>query len=167
MNRSYSDSSNASRDRSGRDGRDVYKRQVLGDGLPHNGLVLLMQLLLRFMAGRKNRILPTLGTALRRSGNRHIMPDPELFQALIQPVCRKPAHLHAPTRRDGTGGELQSQLRCGFSGILAIQLKEVAHLIQDQIIRVAFLDAVVFPHSRVRLRGLRGIFYLGDSGNLT
>lgn len=161
---------------------------VLGDGLPHNGLVLLMQFpdrsglhgffvpeypesvraVLRFtgvdvlfslMVDREDGILPALGTALRRGGNRHIMSDPELFQVLIQPVCRKPAHLHAPTPRDGAGDQLQSQLRRGFSGILAIQLKEVAHLIQDQIIRVAFLDAVVFPHSRVRLRGLRGIFF--------
>ena len=164
---------------------------VLGDGLPHNGLVLLMQFpdrsglhgffvpeypesvraVLRFtgvdvlfslMAGRKNRILPTLGTALRRGGNRHIMSDPELFQVLIQPVCRKPAHFHTATDRDSTGDQLQPQLRRGFSGILAIQLKEVAHLIQDQIIRVAFLDAVVFPYSGVRLRGLWGIFFSLD-----
>ena len=110
----------------------------------------------------KNRILPTLGAALRSGGNRHIMPDPELFQVLIQPVFWKPAHLHAPTPRDGAGDQLQSQLRRGFSGILAIQLKEVAHLIQDQIIRVAFLDAVVFPYSGVRLRGLWGIFFSLD-----
>ena len=161
---------------------------VLGDGLQHNGLVLLMQFpdrsglhgffvpeypesvraVLRFtgvdvlfslMVDREDGILPALGAALRCGRNRHIMRGPELFQALIQLFCRKPAHLHAPTPRDGAGDQLQSQLRRGFSGILAIQLKEVAHLIQDQIIRVAFLDAVVFPHRRVRLRGLWGIFF--------
>ena len=154
---------------------------VLGNSLQHDGLVLLMQLpegggldgffvperpepvstILRFMGAdvlfglmvdRKNGILPALGAALQGGGDRHIMLGPELFQVLLQPVCREPAHFHTATDRDSTGDQLQSQLRRGFFGVLAINLEEIAHLIQDHIIRVSLLDAVVFPHSRVRLR---------------
>ena len=80
------------------------------------------------------------------------MLGPELFQVLLQPVCRKPAHFHTATDRDSTGDQLQPQLRRGFFGVLAINLEEIAHLIQDHIIWVSLLDTVVFPHSRVRLR---------------
>ena len=63
---------------------------------------------------------------------------------------------------------MQPQLWRGFFGILAVQLEEITHLIQDHIIRVALLDAVVFPHSRVRVqlrlllgkRKSRGCFHI-------
>ena len=97
-------------------------------------------------------ISPALGAALQGGGDRHIMLGPELFQVLLQPVCREPAHFHTATARDSTGDQLQPQLRRGFFGVLAINLEEIAHLIQDHIIRVSLLDTVVFPHSRVRLR---------------
>ena len=154
---------------------------VLGNSLQHDGLVLLMQLpegggldgffvperlepvstILRFMGvdvlfglmvDRRDGILPALGAALQGGGDRHIMLGPELFQVLLQPVCRKPAHFHTATDRESTGDQLQPQLRRGFFGVLAINLEEIAHLIQDHIIWVSLLDTVVFPHSRVRLR---------------
>ncbi len=168
---------------------------VLDNSLQHDGLVLLMQLpdrgsldgffipecpepigtILRFVVvdvlfglvvGGEDGILPALGAALQGGGDRHIMLGPELYQVLLQPICRKPTHLYTTTARDSTGDQLQSQLRHGFFGILAVQLEEITHLIQDHIIRVALLDAVVFPHSQVRFglllgkRKSRGCFHI-------
>ena len=84
---------------------------------------------------------------------------PQLFHNLLQPVCRKAAHFHTTTTGNGAGCEVEAQLRSGSFGILAVQLKEIAHLIQNQVIRVTLLDPVVFPHSRVRLLSLHGIFF--------
>lgn len=111
-----------------------------------------VDVLFGLMVDRGDGILPALGAALQGGGDRHIMLGPELFQVLLQPVCREPAHFHTATDRDSTGDQLQPQLRRGFFGVLAINLEEIAHLIQDHIIRVSLLDTVVFPHSRVRLR---------------
>ena len=83
---------------------------------------------------------------------------PQLFHNLSQPVGRKSAHLYAAAgNRAATQAEVQ--FRSSNPGIFTIQLKEIAHLIQNQIIRVAFLHAVVFPYLRVRLLGLYGIFF--------
>ena len=168
---------------------------VLDNSLQHDGLVLLMQLpegggfdgffipecpepvsaILRFvgvdvlfglMVDGEDGILPALGAAFQSGGDRHIVIGPELFQIVLQPVCREPAHFHAATARDSTGDQLQPQFRRGFFGVLAINLKKITHLIQDHIVRVALLDAVVFPHSRVRFglllgkRKSRGCFHI-------
>ena len=111
-----------------------------------------VDVLFGLMVDREDGILPALGATLQGGGDRHIMLGPELFQVLLQPVCREPTHFHTATARDSTGDQLQPQLRRGFFGVLAINLEEIAHLIQDHIIRVSLLDTVVFPHSRVRLR---------------
>ena len=83
---------------------------------------------------------------------------PQLFHNLFQPVCRKAAHFHTATAGDSTGSKVEAQLRSGGFGILAVQLKEIAHLIQNHIIRVTLLDPVVFPYLRCRLLGLQSIF---------
>ena len=84
---------------------------------------------------------------------------PQLFHNLLQPVCRKAAHFHTATAGNRAGREIEVQFRSSSFGIFTVQLKEIVHLIQDHIIRVALLDAVVFPDSRVRLLGLQGIFF--------
>ena len=81
----------------------------------------------------------------------------ELFQVLLQLICREATHFHTTAIRDSAGDQLQLQLWRSFLGVLTINLKEITHLIQDHIIRVALLDAVVVPHSRVRLLSFHGI----------
>ena len=82
------------------------------------------------------------------------MPIPQLFHNLFQPVCRKAAHFHTATAGDSAGCKVESQLRSGGFGILAVQLKEIAHLIQNHIIRVTLFDPVVFPYLWGGLLGL-------------
>ena len=54
---------------------------------------------------------------------------------------------------------MEVQLRSGSFGIFTIQFKEIAHLIENYVIRVTLLDPVVFPYLRGRLLGLQGIFH--------
>ena len=54
---------------------------------------------------------------------------PQLFHNLFQPVCRKAAHFHTATTGDSAGSKVESQLRSGGFGILAIQLKGIAILV--------------------------------------
>ena len=120
---------------------------------------LSVDVLFRFMVDRGHGIFLTLLAVLRYSGNGHIMLITQLFHHLLQLICRKPAHFHTATARNRTGSEIDVQFRSGFFGILTVQLKEIAHLIQNHIIRVAHLDTVIFPHGRIRLLGLDGIFF--------
>ena len=64
------------------------------------------------------------------------MLGPELFQVLLQPVCREPAHFHTATAGDSAGREMEVQLRSGSFGIFTIQFKEIAHLIQQKATRI-------------------------------
>jgi len=118
-----------------------------------------IDVLFRLMVDRGHGILLPLPAALRDSGNGHIMLIPQLFHNLLQPVCRKAAHFHTATAGDSAGREIEVQFRSSSFGVLTVQLKKIPHLVEDYIIRVALLDAVVFPHSRVRLLGLQGIFF--------
>ena len=119
---------------------------------------LSVDVLLCLMVDGGHGIFLTLLAALRDSGNGHIMLIPQLFHNLFQPVCRKAAHFHTATTGDSAGSKVESQLRSGGFGILAIQLKEIAYLIQNHIIRVTLFDPVVFPYLRGGLLGLQGIF---------
>ena len=67
---------------------------------------------------------------------------PQLFHILIQHMGREAAQLHPPHAADRPGGEGQPQQGGGGFGILAVQLKEVAHLIQDEAVRVGLPDLV-------------------------
>ena len=148
---------------------------VLDNSLQHDGLVLLMQLpegggfdgfFIPECPEPVSAILRFVGVDVLFGLMVDIVIGPELFQIVLQPVCREPAHFHAATARDSTGDQLQPQFRRGFFGVLAINLKKITHLIQDHIVRVALLDAVVFPHSRVRFglllgkRKSRGCFHI-------
>ena len=168
---------------------------VLGNSFHHEGLVFLMQLsnrrgcgcfglpkysgpvcakfrllsidvLFCLMVDRGHGIFLPLLAALRDSGNGHIMLIPQLFHDLLQPVCWKAAHFHTATAGNGAGREIEAQFRSNSFSVLTVQLKEIAHLIQDHIIRVALLDAIVFPDSRVRFglllgkRKSRGCFHI-------
>ena len=156
---------------------------ILGNGGSHHRLILLIQfpnrrgcgcfcipeysvpvctklrflsvdVLLCLMVDGGHGIFLALLAALRDSGNGHIMLIPQLFHNLFQPVCRKAAHFHTATTGDSAGSKVESQLRSGGFGILAVQLKEIAHLIQNHIIRVTLFDPVVFPYLRGGLLGL-------------
>ena len=100
-----------------------------------------------------------LGLGLRRAGalqcfhpafhglpiHRHegdSMIFPQLFHILIQHMGWEPAQLHPSHAADRPGGEGQPQQGGGGFGILAVQLKEVAHLIQDEAVRVGLPDLV-------------------------
>jgi len=120
---------------------------------------LSVDVLFRFMVDRGHGIFLTLLAALRYSRNGHIMFIKQLFHHLLQLICRKSTHFHTATARNCTGSEIYIQFRSSFFGILTVQLKEIAHLIQNHIIRVALLDTVIFPHGRIRLLGLDSIFF--------
>ncbi|CAN3986315.1 Beta-methylgalactoside transporter inner membrane component, partial [Dysosmobacter welbionis] len=162
---------------------------VLGNSFHHDGLVFLIQfpnrrgclfrlhipehsgsicaklcflsidVLFCLMVDGEHGILLTLSAALRDSGNSYIMLIPQMFYNLLQPVCRKAAHFHTATAGDSAGREMEVQLRSGSFGIFTIQFKEIAHLIENYVIRVTLLDPVVFPYLRGRLLGLQGIFF--------
>ena len=56
---------------------------------------------------------------------------------------RYTAHLHTASAGDIAGGQVHiQQLRCLFC-VLAIHLKEIAHLKQHNVVRVGFLDGVI------------------------
>lgn len=113
--------------------------------------------LLCLMVDGAHGIFPALGTAILGSRNRDIMLVPQLFHGLFQLVCRESAHFHPTTARNGTAEKVQVQLCSGSAGIFAVQLEEVSHLVKDQIIRVAFLDAVVVPHTYLMKNFIDGI----------
>ena len=93
------------------------------------------------MVDGEHGILLTLSAALRDSGNSYIMLIPQMFYNLLQPVCRKAAHFHTATAGDSAGREMEVQLRSGSFGIFTIQFKEIAHLIENYVIRVTLLAA--------------------------
>ncbi len=70
------------------------------------------------------------------------------------------AHLHPASAGDRPGGEGQPQQRGGGFSVIAVHLKEVAHLKQDNIVRVRRFCGVVVIHSgngeRFSLRYNRG-----------
>ena len=115
--------------------------------------------LFRFVVDGRKRILPVLGTALHGSGDSHIVLIPQLLHNLLQTTYREPAHFHTATGGNGAGYKLESQLRCSHLGILAVNFKEVPHLIQNNVIRVASLDTVVWPDRRIRLSIFHGIAF--------
>ena len=102
--------------------------------------------LFRFVIDGKKRILPALGTALHGSGDSHIVFIPQLLHNMLQTICREPAHFYTAAGGNGAGDKLESQLRRSLLGILTVNFKEVPHLIQNDIIRVAFLNVIVFPY---------------------
>ena len=55
----------------------------------------------------------------------------------------KAAHLHAPSTGDIAGSEVHIQKRCRLFCIFAVHFKEVADLIQHQIVRMRFLDGMI------------------------
>ena len=115
--------------------------------------------LFRFVVDGKKRILPALGTALHGSRDSHIVLIPQLLHNLLQTACRETAHFHTATGGNGAGYKLESQLRRSHLGVLTVNFKEVPHLIQNDIIRVAFLDTVVCPHRWLRLSIFHGMFF--------
>ena len=102
--------------------------------------------LLRLVVDRAQRILLTLPAVFRDSGNGHIMFVTQLLHNLFQLICRDAAHIHPAAARNRAAVNLNPQPSSGGAGIFAVQLEKVAHLVQNQVIRVAFLDAVVFPN---------------------
>ena len=96
---------------------------------------------------------------------------------------RKTTHLHAPSAGDVAGGQVHIQQIRRLLCVLAVQLKEIAHLKQHDVVRVGFLyGIVVIPccaslcglplkllKARLFLRGQETVFsdQLGDAlGNV-
>ena len=102
--------------------------------------------LLCFVVDGEDGIFPALGAALLLGGNRHIVLVAQPFYSLFQLVHRKTAHLHPASARNGAAEKVQVQLGSGGASIFTIQLVEVPHLVKDEVIRVALLDAVVLPN---------------------
>ena len=90
--------------------------------------------------------IPGAGRCPPAGGNRHIVLVAQPFYSLFQLGRRKSAHFHPASARNGAAEKVQVQLRSGGAGIFTIQLVEVPHLVKDEVIRVALLDAVVLPN---------------------
>jgi len=118
-----------------------------------------VNVLFRFMVDRGHGELLAFPASFRDSGNGHIVLIAQLLHNLLQPVCGKTAHFHTATSRNSAGSQVQLQFHSGGFGVLAIQFKEIAHLIQNQIVRVTFLNAVIFPHCRFRLLSMDSVCF--------
>ncbi len=74
--------------------------------------------------------------------NSHVMVGPQFFHRFIQRMGGEAAHIHASHAADGPGKECQAQQGGGGLGVLAVQLKEISHLIQDEAVRVGLPDLI-------------------------
>ena len=84
------------------------------------------------------------GVGLSVNGNnRHIMAGPQLFHILIQRMGGEAAHIH-PSHAADRPGEGQPQQGGGGLGVLAVQLKEISHLVQEDAVRVGLPDLIQF-----------------------
>ena len=113
-------------------------------------------------------------------GNGHVVLISQTFHIFFQPIRWNAAHLHTASAGDIAGSEIDfKQFRRLFC-VLAIQLKEIPHLKQHEVVRVGFLyGVVVIPccaslyglplkllKARLFLRGQETVFadQLGDTG---
>ena len=136
-----------------------------------------------FMVNGAQGIDATLGAGFLCCGNGHIVLVPQFLYISLQTVCRYAAHLHTPGAGDVAGSEIHIQQLRRLFCVLTVQLKEIAHLKQHEVIRVGFLyGIVVIPccaslcglplkllKARLFLRGQETVFsdQLGDAlGNV-
>ena len=81
-------------------------------------------------------------------GNRHVITVSECFRILFQAVRRYTAHCETSHAWDAPCGQVQVKQICGLPCVLAVHLKEVANLVQHDIIRVRrFYSIVAVPLS--------------------
>ena len=71
------------------------------------------------------------------------MMQPQLFKVFFQFVDGNAAHFRSASSRNRAGGKVQIEDRGGKFGILTIDFKEIAHLEQDDIIRVVMFGIVI------------------------
>ena len=97
-----------------------------------------------FVVDGGQRINPALLAVFLNAGNRHIILVAELFHILLQPVCRDAAHGNALNKIYSTGSQGKIKNTSGGFCVLAVELKEIAHLIKHNIIGVSiFYGAVI------------------------
>ena len=96
-----------------------------------------------FMVNGAQGIDATLGAGFLCCGNGHIVLVPQFLYISLQTVCRNTAHLHTASTGDIAGGQVHIQQIRRLFCILAIQLKEIPHLKQHEVVRVGFLYGVV------------------------
>ena len=96
-----------------------------------------------FMVNGAQGIDATLGAGFLCCGNGHIVLVPQFLYISLQTVCRNTAHGNTASAGDVAGSEIDfKQFRRLFC-VLAIQLKEIPHLKQHEVVRVGFLYGVV------------------------
>ena len=96
------------------------------------------------------------------SRDRHIMLVAELFNVFFQPPRRDAAHIHTSDIGDSARGQIQVKLFGSDFGVLAVHFIEVAHLVQHNIVRMLFLDAVI--SGRGIMNG--AVFFLFQRGQI-
>ena len=112
----------------------------------------------RLPADGGKRIDLALSASVLGGGNGNSVAFTQALHILFQCVCGNAAHIHVACTGDGACGQMQIQLfGCCFC-IFAVHLKEIAHLIQNNIIPMVMLDVVVVQKSRGRRNGFRHLF---------
>ena len=116
-------------------------------------------------------------------GNGHVVLISQTFHIFFQPIRWNATHLHTASAGDVAGGQVHIQQLRRLFCVLAVHFEEIAHLKQDDVVRVSFLyGVVVIPccaslcglplkllKARLFLRGQETVFadQLGDTlGNV-
>ena len=103
------------------------------------------------VAGGEQAEYTALRVSLRHSGDRDIIFFTQPLNILFQPVRREAAHLHTARARYGAGRQGKAQQGRGGLGVLAVQFKEIPHLIKHHVAGAAALYIVV-----LLIRGCKG-----------
>ena len=97
----------------------------------------------RLMVNGAQGIDAALTSKVRRCGNGYIVFAPQFLHIVLQIVRRNAAHSNTASAGYRSCGKVEvKQLRRLFC-VLAVNLKEIAHLKQHDVVRVSFLDGIV------------------------
>ena len=106
---------------------------------------------LRFVVDGAHGIGAAFPAVFVHCGDDHIVFVPQVFHILLQTVCRDAAHGYASRIRDVPGSQIQIKQLRRMSCVIAVHLKEIAHLVQHHIIGVRFLYGVILVPACVSL----------------
>ena len=98
----------------------------------------------RLMVDGGNHTDRMLSVQRRNAGHHRVLGIPELLQVEPQLMGRKAAYFDTSLTGYVAAGEMEVQKLCRRPRVLAVQLKEIAHLEQHDFVRVGFLDCVIF-----------------------
>ena len=97
----------------------------------------------RLMVNGAQGIDAALTSKVRRCGNGYIVFAPQFLHIVLQIVRRNAAHSNTASAGYRSCGKVEVKQLHRLFCVLAVNLKEIAHLKQHDVVRMGFLDGIV------------------------